>query len=62
MSHSSSPQSEIDGTVTISVREREGQTRATARLRSGDHESVGAGLSDRVPADSDRNQRPGRPG
>ena len=37
MDDSTPPQSENDWTVMISVREREGQTQATARLRSGDH-------------------------
>ena len=45
MDDSTPPQSENDWTVIISVREREGQTEATARLRFGDHESVGVGLS-----------------
>lgn len=36
---------ETDWTVTISVQEREGQTRATARLQYGDHESTGVGLA-----------------
>ena len=42
---------EINWTVTISVREREGQSRATARLQLGDHESVGVGLSGLSPAE-----------
>jgi Domain of unknown function (DUF1876) len=36
---------ENDWAVMISVRKREGQTQATARLRFGDHESVGVGLA-----------------
>jgi len=36
---------EKDWAVTISVNERDGQTRAIARLRVGDKESVGVGLS-----------------
>lgn len=42
---------EIDWIVTISVREREGQTRATTRLQFGDHDSVGVGLSSLSPAE-----------
>ena len=51
MYDSTPPQSENDWTVMISVREREGQTQATARLRLGDHESVGVGLSRLSPAE-----------
>jgi uncharacterized protein DUF1876 len=36
--------SEDDWIVTVSVHQREGQTRATARLQFGDYESVGVGL------------------
>lgn len=38
-------QGENDWTVMISVRERDGQTTATARLHFGEHESVGVGLA-----------------
>jgi hypothetical protein len=51
MEQSVSPSDEIDWVVTISVHERGGQTRATARLRFGDHESVGVGLSRLSPAE-----------
>ena len=51
MNHSTSLHSEIDWTVKISVHEREGQTRATARLQFGDNESVGVGLSRLSPAE-----------
>jgi hypothetical protein len=36
---------DADWTVEISLRERDGRTCATARLRAGDHESVGVGLT-----------------
>jgi hypothetical protein len=39
------PLDSADWTVEISLRERDGRACATARLRSGDHESVGVGLS-----------------
>jgi hypothetical protein len=42
---------EGDWTVTISVRERQGQTQATARLHYGDHESVGVGLAGLTPSE-----------
>ena len=42
---------ENDWTVTISVDEREGQTRATARLQFDGQEWVGAGLSRLSPAE-----------
>ncbi len=45
MDDSTSPRGESDWTVMISVRERDGQTRATARLQFGEHESVGVGLA-----------------
>ena len=51
MDASTPPQSEEDWTVTISVHERDGRTRATARLKFGDHESVGVGLSRLSPAE-----------
>ena len=51
MNHTTSALSEMDWTVTISVQESEGQTRATARLQFGDHESVGVGLSRLAPAE-----------
>ena len=51
MNQITTPYSEINWTVEISVDEREGQTRATARLRFGDHESVGVGLSRLSPAE-----------
>jgi hypothetical protein len=51
MDDSTPPQSEKDWTIMISVREREGQTRATARLKFGDHESQGVGLSRLSPAE-----------
>jgi hypothetical protein len=43
--------SEQNWTVSISVRERDGQTCATAQLRMGDYESVGVGLSRLSPAE-----------
>ena len=51
MNDTASRPGEIDWTVTISIHEREGQSRATARLRFGDHESVGVGLSGLSPAE-----------
>ncbi len=42
---------ENDWTVTISVDEREGQTRATARLQFDGQDWVGAGLSRLSPAE-----------
>lgn len=39
------PDSEADWRVDISIRERDGRACATARLRIGDRESVGVGLS-----------------
>jgi len=51
MSLSTSSPVETDWTVTISVHEREGQTRAMARLQYGDHESVGVGLAALSPAE-----------
>lgn len=51
MNDSTSSDSEQDWTVTISVHERDGQTRATAQLRFGDYESVGVGLSRLSPAE-----------
>jgi hypothetical protein len=51
MSLSTSSPVETDWTVTISVQEREGQTRATARLQYCDHEVVGVGLAALSPAE-----------
>lgn len=51
MNDSESSLSETDWVVTISVHQREGQTRATARLQFGDYESVGVGLSRLSPAE-----------
>jgi hypothetical protein len=51
MNDSESSFSETDWIVTISVHQREGQTRATARLQFGDYESVGVGLSRLGPAE-----------
>jgi len=51
MTLSTSSPVETDWTVTISVHERDGQTRATARLQYGDHESVGVGLARLSPAE-----------
>ena len=39
------PDAEAEWTVDISIRERDGRACATARLRIGDRESVGVGLS-----------------
>ena len=38
-------------TVTVSVDERDGRTRATARLRLGAKESIGVGLSRLAPSE-----------
>jgi hypothetical protein len=51
MSHMTSPDSEEDWFVTISISEWDGHTRATARLQFGDFESVGVGLSGLGPAE-----------
>ena len=51
MNDSESSFSETDWIVTISVHQREGQTRVTARLQFGDYESVGVGLSRLGPAE-----------
>jgi Domain of unknown function (DUF1876) len=51
MKQSVFPSGETDWSVTISVREHEGQSQATARLQFGDHESVGVGLSRLSPAE-----------
>jgi hypothetical protein len=51
MDDSTRPQSENEWTVVISVRERDGQTRATARLQFGEHEAVGVGLARLGPAE-----------
>ena len=51
MNDDASPNVGTDWTVTIAVQEREGQTRATARLQVGDYESVGVGLSRLSPAE-----------
>jgi hypothetical protein len=42
---------ENDWTVMISVRERDGQTTATARLHFGEYESVGVGLARLSPSE-----------
>jgi len=51
MTEGTTPNNEADWTVTIAVRERDGQTRATARLQIGDYESEGVGLSRLSPAE-----------
>jgi Domain of unknown function (DUF1876) len=51
MNHNQRDIVEKDWTVTISVNERDGQTQATARLRLGERESVGVGLSRLSPAE-----------
>ncbi len=51
MDDSTPLQSENDWTVMISVCEHDGGTQATARLRFGDHESVGVGLARLGPAE-----------
>ena len=51
MNHNQPDIVEKDWTVTISVNERDGQTQATARLRLGERESVGVGLSRLSPAE-----------
>jgi hypothetical protein len=45
MNHNQPDLVEKDWTVTVSVNDRDGQTQATARLRLGERESVGVGLS-----------------
>jgi len=51
MNHDQQDVVEMNWTVTISVNERDDQTRATARMRFGEKESVGVGLSRLSPAE-----------
>ncbi len=51
MDESTLPQGENDWTVTISVRERDGHTTATARLHFGEFEAVGVGLARLSPSE-----------
>jgi hypothetical protein len=53
MSRNNSDRVHKDWTARISIDEHEGHTRATARLRWRDQESVGVGLSRLNPADRD---------
>jgi uncharacterized protein DUF1876 len=53
MSNDNSDHVSKDWTVEITIDEREGRTRAKARLRWRDQESVGVGLSRLDPTDRD---------
>ena len=53
MSNDTSGHVRKDWTADISIDEHEGHTRAKARLRWRDQESVGVGLARRNPADQD---------